>query len=123
MPIKVLDGSGYGTDVQVAAGIYYATDNGAKIINMSLSGSGSSSTLRNAVTYAYEHGVTVICAAGNEYLEGNQPFYPAAYDDYCIAVGATRYDQSRAYYSNTGSYLDIVAPGGDNSVDQGNFIE
>jgi len=44
--------------------------------------------------------------------------YPAAYDDYCIAVGATRYDLARAYYSSTGSYVDLAAPGGDLNVDQ-----
>ena len=44
--------------------------------------------------------------------------YPAAYDDYCIAVGATRFDQTRAFYSNTGNHIDIVAPGGDTHIDQ-----
>jgi hypothetical protein len=44
--------------------------------------------------------------------------HPAAYEEFCIAVGATRFDRSRAYYSNTGSYLDLVAPGGDLGVDQ-----
>ena len=44
--------------------------------------------------------------------------YPAAYDKYCIAVGATRFDETRSYYSNAGSYLDIDAPGGDTNVDQ-----
>ena len=64
------------------------------------------------------NGVTVVCAAGNEYQSGNAPSYPAAYDAYCIAVGAVRFDKTRAYYSNTGSYLDIAAPGGDINVDQ-----
>ena len=59
-----------------------------------------------------------MCAAGNEFDQGSPPSYPAAYDDYCIAVGATRYDETRAFYSNVGSYLDVVAPGGDTSVDQ-----
>ena len=44
--------------------------------------------------------------------------YPAAYDDYVIAVGATQYDEARAPYSNYGSSLDIVAPGGNTGVDQ-----
>ncbi len=118
MPVKVLDENGDGTDQQVADGIYWATNNGADIINMSLGGPGSTQTLEDAVAYAYSNGVTVICAAGNAYQAGNLPQYPAAYDDYCIAVGATRYDQTRAYYSSTGSYLDIAAPGGDMTVDQ-----
>lgn len=118
MPIKVLNSSGSGTYTDIADGIYFAADNGAAVINMSLGGSSPSSTLENALAYAYNRGVTIVCAAGNEYEEGNYPSYPAAYDAYCIAVGATRFDEARAYYSNTGSYLDIAAPGGDINVDQ-----
>ncbi|MCK5000404.1 MAG: peptidase S8 [Anaerohalosphaera sp.] len=118
MPIKVLDRKGSGDYFGIAEGIYFATDNGAKVINMSLGGSGNSNILRDAVAYAYNNGVTIVCAAGNEYQQGNAPSYPAAYNEYCIAVGATRYDRARAYYSNTGSYVDLVAPGGDINVDQ-----
>jgi serine protease len=118
MPVKVLSRRGVGSYTDIADGIYFATNNGAAIINMSLGGASDSITLRDAVAYAYAQGVTIICAAGNEYEEGNTPSYPAAYDEYSIAVGATRFDRSRAYYSNTGSYLDLVAPGGDLYVDQ-----
>jgi serine protease len=118
MPIKVLNKRGSGTYADIADGIYFAVDNGAKVINMSLGGSADSTTLRNACQYAYDQGVTLVCAAGNEYQQGNAPSYPAAYDEYCIAVGAVRFDKTRAYYSNTGSYLDIAAPGGDMNVDQ-----
>ena len=118
MPVKVLDSNGVGTVAQLADGIYYAVDHGADIINLSVSGEGTSQTEADALAYAYSHGVTVVCAAGNDYLTGNDPQFPAAYDAYCIAVGATRYDDARAPYSNTGSYVDIVAPGGDLSVDQ-----
>lgn len=117
MPVKVLDASGSGTVAGVADGIYYAVDHGAHVINLSLSGSGTSQTEADAIAYAYAHGVTVVCAAGNAYTSGNLPQYPAAYDS-TIAVGAVRYDETRAWYSNTGSYLDIIAPGGDTSVDQ-----
>jgi len=120
MPIKVLNSKGNGTYDDIADGIYFAADHGAKVINMSLGGTGDSITLRNAVAYAYEKGVTIVCSAGNEYLNGNPTGYPAAYDDYCIAVGATRYDQTRSYYSSTGSYVDLAAPGGDLTVDQNN---
>jgi len=118
MPVKVLDSNGSGTDAEVADGICFATDNGAKVLNLSLGGAGSSTTLANAVAYAYQHGATVICAAGNEGDGLNRPSYPAAYNAYCIAVAATRYDETRAYYSNYGSYVDIAAPGGDVTVDQ-----
>ena len=118
MPVKVLDKNGSGTYVDIAEGIRWAADHGANVINLSLGGPSQSTTLKNACAYAYDKGVTIVCAAGNGYEEGNSPCYPAAYDDYCIAVGATRYDNNRAPYSNTGNYLDISAPGGDLTVDQ-----
>jgi len=118
MPVKIVNGEGRGSHFDITRGIYFAANNGAKVINMSLGGEGNSATLKDAVRYAYAKGATIVCAAGNEFLDGNPKSYPAAYDDYCIAVGATRYDETRAYYSNTGSYLDVVAPGGDLLVDQ-----
>jgi len=118
MPVNVLNRRGEAPYTTIADGVYFAANNGTHIINLSLGGPSDSITLRDAIAYAYSQGVTIICAAGNEYEEGNPTFYPAAYDAYCIAIGATRYDQSRAYYSNTGSYLDLAAPGGDLRVDQ-----
>jgi serine protease len=118
MPVKVISAKGQGSHFDIANGIYFAVSHGAKVINMSLGGDQDSITLKDAVAYAYSKDVTVVAAAGNEFLEGSPPSYPAAYDDYCIAVGATRYDETRAYYSNVGSYLDVVAPGGDLLVDQ-----
>lgn len=119
MPIRFL-GPGGGTTADEADGIYFATNNGAKVINMSFGGFSTNNTEGDALAYAYDNGVTLVAAAGNEYEEGNPTSYPAAYDDYVIAVGATRIDKTRSYYSNTGSYLDIVAPGGDTMIDQNN---
>ena len=117
MPIKTLNATGVGTHANFSNGVHYAVNHGADVI--SYSGGGShSNTKEEAVEYAYTNGVTFVAAAGNEYEEGNTSQYPAAYDDYVIAVGATRYDETRSYYSNTGSYLDLVAPGGDTTVDQ-----
>jgi len=116
MPVKVLDSSGSGSVYWIADGIYYAVDNGANIISMSLRSTVGSSIMENAVAYAYNNGVTVIAASGNDYA--SSVGYPAAYDDYVIAVGATKYDKTRASYSNYGSSLDIVAPGGDLDFDQ-----
>ncbi len=118
MPVKVLSAGGSGSYTDVAEGIYFAADNGADVINLSLGATAASSTLEAALAYAYGKGVTIVCAAGNGKLSGNAPVYPAAYDAYCIAVGATRYDEKRSYYSNTGDYVDIAAPGGDINVDQ-----
>ncbi|MFA4881058.1 MAG: S8 family serine peptidase [Candidatus Doudnabacteria bacterium] len=123
MPVKVLDAAGSGTYDQVADGIYYAADNGAKVINMSLGGSSPATVLEDAVAYASNDGVTIIAASGNEADEAGYTggiSYPAAYDNYVIAVGATRYDEGVAYYSNYGSSLDLTAPGGDITVDQNN---
>src|SRR3989338_6412184 len=115
MPVKVLDKNGSGSYADVADGIRWAADNGAKVINLSLGGPSPSNALRDAVAYAYNKGVTIIAASGND---NGAVGYPAAYDDYVIAVGATRFDEQRAPYSNYGSSLDIVAPGGDTGVDQ-----
>jgi serine protease len=117
MPVKVLSRRGEAPYTTIAEGVYFAADNGADIINLSLGGPYDSITLRDAIAYAYNKGVTIICSAGNDGA-GAPPIYPAAYDAYCIAVGATRYDQTRAYYSTTGSFVDLTAPGGDIDVDQ-----
>jgi serine protease len=117
MPIKVLDSSGSGYYSWIADGIYYAADNGAQVISMSLGGTSTSYVLEDALAYAYEKNVTIVCSAGNAGPNGD-PSYPAAYDAYCIAVGATRYDETVSYYSTNGNYVDIAAPGGDITVNQ-----
>jgi len=118
MPVKVLNARGAGTYANIALGIRYAAENGAKVINLSLGGTASDNTLRDAVAYAYGKGVTVVAACGNSNIA--TCLYPAAYDDYVIAVGATQYDETKAPYSNYGPSLDLVAPGGNTSLDQNN---
>jgi serine protease len=114
MPVKVLNSRGTGTYSAIAQGIVFAADNGARVINMSLTGPASSVALQDAVTYAYNRGSVLVGASGND----NGPIgYPAAYSE-VIAVGATRYDETRSYYSNYGAQLDLVAPGGDTNIDQ-----
>jgi serine protease len=117
LAVKVLDAGGSGAYAWVADGIRYAADHGAKVINMSLGGRSASTTLESALAYAYGQGVTIVCASGND-GSPTRVHYPAAYNAYCIAVGATRYDEAVAYYSNCGSALDLTAPGGDLTVDQ-----
>lgn len=116
MPIKALNSRGSGSYADIADGVRYAADNGASVINLSLGGSATATYLEEALAYAYNKGVTIVAASGNG--GAGSVSYPAAYDDYVIAVGATRFDEARASYSNYGSSLDIVAPGGDTSVDQ-----
>lgn len=118
MPVKVLNSSGSGTYSQVIDGIHWAVDHGAKVINLSLGGPDYSIALEQAVAYAYQQGVVVVAASGN--ASSSQAYYPAGYDDYVIAVGATQYDKTKAPYSNYGPSLDLVAPGGNLSLDQNN---
>ena len=107
MPVKVLDSTGHGDYATVAAGIIYAVDHGANIINLSLGGSGNSSTLANAVAYAYSHNRLVVAAAGNT---GGEVLYPAAYPQ-ALAVAATDSLDQHYWASNVGPQLDIAAPG------------
>ncbi|MGE0075936.1 MAG: S8 family peptidase [Sphaerochaetaceae bacterium] len=116
MPIKVLDGNGEGYSSDFAAGIIRAADSGADIINLSLAGGAFNQTAYDAIRYAYEvKGVAIFASSGNS--DAATVDYPAAYGEYVIAVGATDRNKARAYYSNYGSMLDIVAPGGDISID------
>ncbi len=109
MAAKVLDGSGSGSYSSVSNGIKWAADNGAKVINLSLGGSLSSKTLQRAVDYAWNKGVVLACAAGNN---GNSAkSYPAAYTN-CIAVAATDQNDAKASFSSYGSkWVDVAAPG------------
>jgi serine protease len=123
MPVKVLDDNGSGTFADIAEGVYYAVNNGAMVINMSLGTSArfnvkSDPVMDPALDYAYSNGVTVICASGNDGFKKNVS-YPAIYST-TIAVGAVDYQSKVMRYSNKGDGLDIVAPGGDMSADRNN---
>jgi thermitase len=108
MNVKVLGDTGAGTYSAIAAGITWAADNGAEVINMSLGGSGYSSTLEDAVNYAWSKGVVVVAAAGND--GSTSPMYPAYFVN-CIAVAATTSLDSKASFSNYGDWVDVAAPG------------
>lgn len=115
MPVKVLDEYGSGSTVTVINGILYAVNNGADVINLSLGSYSGSIAEEEAINYALSRGVIVVAAAGNGY--GDPVSYPAAYDG-VIAVGAVDWDGAAgkfimADFSNTGSKLDILAPGVD----------
>jgi subtilisin family serine protease len=121
MPIKITDRFGDASIVAAADGIRWATEYGAKIINLSLGGLDDSQTVRRAVADARARGVLLVAAAGNcgemaSYRdEGcdtlNAPFFPAALPD-VIAVGALGANDEVAPYSNTGEYVRLTAPGG-----------
>jgi len=108
MPLVVLDSSGYGTVANVASAITYASDHGAKVINISLAFNGSTSTLENAVNYAWTKGLVIVAAAAN--ASTNTPYYPAALDR-VVAVSATDQNDNLASFSNYGDWIEVAAPG------------
>ncbi|MEU4424062.1 S8 family peptidase [Actinoplanes sp. NPDC024001] len=110
LPVKALgaDGSGWMSDT--AEGIVWATDHGARVINMSLGAHERTQSVTAAIGYARRQGVTVVAAAGNERAKGSPTSYPAA-DEGVIAVAATGARGEIAPFSNAGSYVDVAAPG------------
>ncbi|MBA7512850.1 hypothetical protein ES705_04859 [subsurface metagenome] len=108
MPVKALDSAGQGAYSDVAEGIIYAADNGAKVINLSLGAYSYSQTLQDAVDYGYQKGCVIVAASGND--NTNKPLYPAAYSN-VIAVAATDQNDERWTSSNYGDYIDVSAPG------------
>lgn len=111
MPIRVLNSEGMGTYWEVAAGIKYAVDHGADIINMSLSAPRLTPSLKDALDYASSHGVIVVSAAGT----GTGPNYPAAYSNpTLLGVGSTDINDAIAWFSGGQTTdTDVYAPGTD----------
>ena len=107
VPVRVLDGAGSGTTTDVAQGFRYARDIGCHIASASLGG-GASTTIQDAVVYAQNGGVLVIAATGNDGCACVR--YPAGYSG-VLGVGATDKSNLKASFSNTGSHVDIAAPG------------
>ncbi len=89
-------------------GIKYAVDNGAKIINCSWGGYDYSNAAQQVIDYAVKKGALIVGAAGNENFQG--VIYPAHYFG-ALAVGATDSNDYKAYFSNFGEYIDVMAPG------------
>ena len=126
MPVKVIQGLWdeifsspfQGTDDVVARGIRYAADNGAKVINLSIGREegGPATAVTDAIRYAVNHGCFVAVASGNTRADGNQQNRLAiAAPDIAgmVAVGAVGRTLDLAFYSTTGPYLELSAPGGD----------
>lgn len=114
MPVRVLDQNGYGDASTIAKGIRYAVRHGAQVINLSLEFDPSVTAadipdIMSAIRFAHQRGVVVVAAAGNE---GSPTIAYPARAPAVISVGATTLDRCLAYYSNDGSRLDLVAPGG-----------
>ncbi len=114
VPIQVLNYYGSGTTAQVIDGLGYAVNYGVNLLNMSFGSPDSSHAEHLAIIDAYNAGIILIGATGND--GANSILYPAAFPE-VIAVGATDYDDDLAPYSNYGSQIDLVAPGGNTSED------
>lgn len=107
LPVKVLDAQGSGSADQVAQGVQYAADQGARIINLSLGSPACSQTLADAVNYAFDRGAIIVAAAGND---GSAVGYPARHER-VVAVAATDNQDGLATFSNRGPEVDVAAPG------------
>ena len=119
LAVRVLDNEGSGSVSNTAAGITYAADQGAKVINLSLGG-GFAKPLCDAVTYAIERGAIVVAAAGNESEDGMVPVsYPGACPG-AVSVGGHQWNAQRGEYSNGSCELAFTGPGGDLADDRNN---
>lgn len=121
MPIRVLDAQNMGTELALVDAVNYAVDHGADIINLSLSfplGYVPGEALAEALQHAADSDVFVAAASGNN--GADEVSYPAAFAD-VLAVGASRLTSGAmswvADYSNLGTGLDVVAPGGVGTLD------
>lgn len=110
MPVKVLDSEGGGTGFGVAAGVVWAVDNGAQIINLSLGGKESDPTMERAIKYALSRNAVVVVAAGNDNTDAKM--YPAALPG-VISVGSVDKNRNRSSFSNYGTWVSVMAPGSD----------
>jgi subtilisin family serine protease len=121
LPVKVLDAEGSGSDSDVARGICFAAEQGARVINLSLgfdpAGSVIVTALGNdtdaAISYAYARGSAVIIAAGNESFPACD--FPASHTK-ALCVGSVDRRDNHSWFSNFGTNVGVVAPGGLGSV-------
>jgi serine protease len=119
LPVRVLDTQGEGEASTIAEGVRFAVDHGAQVVNLSLEFSPGVTArdipeLIEAIRYAHRHRVLVTAAAGNE---GHTAVAYPAHAPYVISVGATTENGCLAAYSNDGSGLTLVAPGGGPDAD------
>ncbi len=106
--VRAFDPTGNGEEDDAAAAILYAVQMGAKVINMSFGDSNFSFVLRDVIRFAYDNGVVLVGSAGNS--SSTLPHYPSSYPE-VISCGATDNNDYLASFSNTGSTIDLVAPG------------
>jgi hypothetical protein len=108
IPVRVLDASGSGNGDAIAAGIRWAADSGARVINLSVVLNGSIPAVADAIVYAESHDVLVVAAAGND--ASDTPSYPASYPG-VVAVAAVDNTRSLYAWSRRGAWITLGAPG------------
>ncbi len=122
MPIKALDKEGKGESSVISRAIIWATDRGANIINLSLGGTGfdQDAELAKAVSYAFNQGVVVVAAAGNDSTSSaknldENPVFPVCNDNnqnMVIGVTALDHNMVKPSFANFGkNCIDVSAPG------------
>lgn len=105
--VKVLDGENKAPLSRIIKGIYWCIDNDINIINMSFGTSTYSNAMKKAVEDAYDAGILMVGASGNN---AGTVEYPAAFKE-VMAVAATNPEAEISSFSNTGNELDVAAPG------------
>ena len=108
--LRVLGDDGSGSSAGIMAGIRHAITLNVDLINMSLGGTSYSGIEQTVINEAYDAGIMVIAASGND--GRNSIHYPAAYE-HVISVAATDQNNNRASFSNYGATVDLAAPGVD----------
>ncbi len=111
LPVRSLDGGGYGSILGIYCGMIYALEQGVDVVSMSLGIDGESPLVQDATRQLYEAGILCCVASGNESM--NADYITPARSEYCLTVGALDEDLEIAYFSNYGEIVDIAAPGVD----------
>lgn len=109
LPIKIAHQNSASCISSLIESIWHSLNNGAQIITIH-AGAPDSPLLKNAIEQAFNRGTTIICAAGDSAAKAKTHLYPAAYNQYCIAVAAHGYQGSQLQNSAAGDYIDLSAP-------------
>jgi subtilisin family serine protease len=106
MPVRVTNATGGATSASIANGITWAADHGARVVNLSFNGVAGNTAIRTAAEYAYNHGTLVVAASGNCGCAD-----PTLENPFILSVSATDESDGLAYFSTTGPFVDLSAPG------------
>ncbi|MGQ0607234.1 MAG: S8 family serine peptidase [Chloroflexota bacterium] len=108
LPVKIMTREGTGDTADLTSGIVWAANHGATVINMSIGGFPDTQHVRDAINYAWNEGVVLVGAAGNNGRQEN--FYPASFPN-VVSVSATQVNDEFSHWSSYGPAVDVSAPG------------